>query len=114
MPPALAGRAVTGLLSVEFLVLVALRRVRRGGVARRGDRFYGGGLPLGGLLAAVLAQLLEEGSLEEGVPGAEDGMSRIWRTEAGADRYAVLADQHRPRAALPVPAPEHGHGHGHA
>lgn len=102
---------MTQRLSAEFLALVALRRVRRGGVTRLGACFFWRGFPLGGLLGEALAQLIDDGALTQGPARAEDGLSAVWLTEAGRARFVALGGE----CGLPglrVPAPEHGTSNG--
>jgi hypothetical protein len=90
----------------DHLSWLALRRVRRGGVAKLGECYLDGGQPLGILLAELLALLLEEGLLDVAEPGPADGLARVSLTEAGQAHYRSLCQ--RQRAPLPVPSPEFG------
>lgn len=91
---------------LDHLSWLALRRVRRGGVARLGDRYLEDGQPLGVLLAEHLAELLDQGLVEVADPSPADGLARVGVTEAGQAYYRRLC--RRQQAPLPVPPPEFG------
>jgi hypothetical protein len=90
----------------DHLSWLALRRVRRGGVSKLGDRYLDGGQPLGVLLAELLAMLQEQGLLDVADPSPADGLARVSCTEAGQAHYRSLC--RRQRAPLLMPPPEFG------
>jgi hypothetical protein len=93
-------------LDGDFLVLQALRRVRRGGLALRGEQFCDRGQPMpSGLLVDTLGLLIELGHLQVADPAPQTGLASLRLTDTGAGCYAKLAAQQR--AALLVPPPEH-------
>lgn len=84
---------------------MGLRRVHRGGLARRDGHYYDQGTPVPGWLIPHLVEgLLEDGLLELGDPD-ESGMQRVALTEAGLEQYRVLCKRQRhkdgPGAAAP-------------
>jgi hypothetical protein len=98
---------VSGRLDGDFLVLQALRRVRRGGLALRGEQFCDRGqLIPPSLLRDTLGVLIEQGQVAAADPDPQTGMAPLKLTDAGATCYAKLSAQQR--AALPVPPAEHG------
>lgn len=79
----------------DHLSWLALRRVRRGGVAKLGARYLEGGHPLGILLAELLDDLLNRGLLVVSEPNQEDGLARVHVTEAGLAHYRTLCRRQR-------------------
>jgi hypothetical protein len=97
---------VTRRLDGDFLVLLALRRVRRGGLTLRGEQFCDRGqLMPPSLLVDTLGVLLDQGQVAAADPDPQSGLALLRLTAAGASSYAELAAQRW--AALPVPPPEH-------
>jgi len=96
-------------LQADSFLWLALHRVHRGGVARKGEQLCYRGRPMPpGLLGELYEYLLEDGALVLGAPDGS-GMQRVRLTEAGLARYQVL-DQRQRRLGLVVvlPAPDHG------
>lgn len=86
---------------------LALRRVRRGGIAQvAGGVFIDRGRPVPDYIGAALAALLGEGCIETGAPQESTGFLPLVLTSAGTIRYADLAEcyQHQ-RRVRPGPCP---------
>ena len=78
----------------EFFELMGLRRVRRGGLARREGTYYDRGTPVPGwLIPEILNELLQYGLLELGNP--ESGIQQVALTEAGLNHYQALCKLQR-------------------
>jgi hypothetical protein len=78
----------------DFFEWMGLRRVRRGGVARREGTYYEHGNPVPGwLIPDIHDGLLQDGLLELGEP--EFGMQQVTLTEAGLARYRALCQRQR-------------------
>lgn len=95
--PGVEGWGVTApqRLDLNFLVSVALRRVRHGGVSRVGGGFHWRGSPMApGLLLEVYEQLLSDGLLAAAEPD-EYGTQRVSLTQAGQSRYVALVQAQR-------------------
>lgn len=85
----------------DFFELMGLRRVHRGGLARREGTYYDHGTPIPGwLIPEILNELLQDGLLELGDP--ESGMQQVALTEAGLAHYRALCKlQRRKNLAAP-------------
>ena len=78
----------------DFFEWLGLRRVRRGGLARREDTYYDHGNPVcGWLIPDILDGLLEDGFLELGDP--ESGMQHVALTDVGLAHYRALCKRQR-------------------
>lgn len=119
-PPGAGGGRAPGLLrageldqvreentvNAELGWWLALRRVRRGGIAEfaRGV-FLDRGRPVPDYIGTSLAALLAEGCIQTGLPQESTGYLPLVLTSAGKIRYADLAEcyqhQRRMRAAGP-------------
>lgn len=86
----------------DFFEWLGLRRVRRGGLARREGTYYDHGNPVPGwLIPDILDGLLQDGLLELGNP--ESGMQQVVLTEAGLAHYRALCQRQRRKNLVVAP-----------
>ncbi len=86
----------------DYFEWMGLRRVRRGGLARRAGTYYdhGDSVP-GWLIPDILDGLLQDGLLELGEPTS--GMQQVTLTEAGLAHYRALCKRQRRKDRAPPP-----------
>jgi hypothetical protein len=85
---------VSRRLDGDFLVLLALRRVRRGGLAMLGDQFYDRDqLMPPSLLVDTLDVLLELGQVQVTGPDPQTGLAPLSLTDAGAQQLRGAGGQ---------------------
>ncbi|MGH3533507.1 MAG: hypothetical protein ACRDQG_02185 [Pseudonocardiaceae bacterium] len=77
---------------------LALRRVSRGGVAKRGDRWLDGGRPMPCFLPEKLDELIQARLVTMTDSDHDNtGQCRSALTDAGAARYAALTERNESR-----------------
>ncbi|MGH4016382.1 MAG: hypothetical protein ACRDSL_21135 [Pseudonocardiaceae bacterium] len=83
-------------MSPELGRLLALRRVRRGGIARFDGRvFIDHGCPVPGYIGSSLAALLADGQIRTGHPQDSTGYLPLLLTDKGQASYAELTDSYQ-------------------
>jgi hypothetical protein len=84
---------MTALAGADLFTWLALRRVRGGRVAKVGDRYLDGEIPVPGYVAAVLDELIALGLLALAtVDPSAGGRQQIAMTESGGTRYLALSE----------------------
>lgn len=92
-------------MSSELGRLLALRRVRRGGIAQFDDRvFIDHGCPVPGYIGSNLTVLLADGHVRPGRPQESTGYLPLLLTDQGEVSYTELTDsyQRQLRASRPT------------
>lgn len=89
---------MTALAGADLFTWLAMRRVHGGRVAKVGDRYLDGEIPVPGYVAEVLDELISLGLLAlASVDPSAGGREQIAMTEPGSTRYLALSEHAQAR-----------------